>query len=108
MSGRLARGRELLRERLASRDQALPADPLVALLPPAAVAPGLIRATVQAAVPFATGRVTGPGALSASVAALAEEVLRALSGPRWRWLTLFALALLLAGAVACLFGFDSF
>jgi RNA polymerase sigma factor (sigma-70 family) len=75
VQGRLARGREMFRERLARRGVALPAVTLAALLgtqaAPAAVSAELTRMTVQGALLFATD------ATAAGVpAALAQEVLR--------------------------------
>jgi len=78
VSGRLARARELLRRRLTRRGLALPASGVVALLAAGAAttaAPAaLVQLTTRAALTFATGQE-----MSSAAAALAEEVLRAMS-----------------------------
>ena len=90
LSSRLARARELLRDRLAKRGLALGAGAFAAGLPrdvsAAAVRPALAKATVQAALRYATG-----GVVPWSVTALTEGVLK----------TMF-LTKLKAGAVALL------
>ncbi len=77
LSSRLARARELLRDRLAKRGLALGAGALAAGLPhdvsAAAVRPALANATVQAALRYATG-----GVVPWSVTSLTEGVLKAM------------------------------
>jgi RNA polymerase sigma factor (sigma-70 family) len=105
MSYRLARGRELLRERLANRGLTLAAVPFAALLSrevlTTPVSAALAHATVDAALLFAAGKLAAGGAVSAA-AGLAEQVLAALAGPRGRWQALVLLAggLTLLGAAA--------
>jgi Sigma-70, region 4 len=94
MSHRLARGRELLRERLESRFAGLsiatPALWLAEHLQPAIVSPVLAQATVQAAVIMAGAKVAAAGAavISASVRELRDATLRSLgqSPKGWSWL----------------------
>lgn len=102
VAGRLARARDLLRERLAKRGLALSAGALPAALAPevvsAAVPPTLLATTIQAGVQLAAGEATGSG-LSASVAALSEAVLRGMWLGRLRLAVLvLALGLTLTGA----------
>jgi RNA polymerase sigma factor (sigma-70 family) len=102
MSYRLARGRELLRERMENRRRQAPAGffaLLLALRPEGGFLPDpLIDTTVQAAVGLAGGQ-TGTVLVSPAVGSLVEASLRHRGG---RWLTA-ALALLLATA-ALVFG----
>jgi RNA polymerase sigma factor (sigma-70 family) len=101
MSYRLARGREMLCERLRHHDLVLPAGLFVFLLAreggpvpvPAALVDGLTRAA-QYAVSHAT---LAGGGISASVRELAEAVLRAMAGGRRRGALLAFLAVVLAG-----------
>ena len=75
LSSRLARARKLLRDRLAKRGLALGAGVFAAGLPrdvsAAAVRPALAKATVQAALRYATG-----GVVPWSVTSLTEGVLK--------------------------------
>ena len=77
---RLARGRELLRLRLLRRGVALSAGSLAAASAPLAQAAtlriGLVKETVQAALPFAASEGAAAGALSPNVVALTEGVLK--------------------------------
>ncbi len=95
---RVARGRDLLRRRLARQGLALSAAGLAALLSaraaPAAAPAALVRAVVQAAVPSAAGQMA---LCSPRVAALVKEGLRALVLAR---LKTVAAVLVLAGVVA--------
>lgn len=94
MSHRLARGRELLRERLQSRFAGLsiatPALWLAEHLQPVVVSPVLAQATVHAAVIMAGAKVAAAGAavISASVRELRDATLRSLgpSSKSWSWL----------------------
>jgi RNA polymerase sigma factor (sigma-70 family) len=99
MSWRLARGRDLLRERLAGRGTPLVALPPVAVLTPCAaegLPAGLVLSTLEAVARAGTGAASLP----ASLAALVEEVLKALSDRPPRWVLVLLLALLLGGAGA--------
>jgi RNA polymerase sigma-70 factor (ECF subfamily) len=110
MSHRLARARELLRERLQPRLAALssllPAIFLADRLPAEVVSPLLAQTTMQAAATLVGVKmgVVGAGVLSASVRELMEATLRDLA-PSWRrWLLgALLLALLLFGACAAIY-----
>jgi RNA polymerase sigma factor (sigma-70 family) len=104
MSARLARGRELLRDRLASRNRAVPPVLLASLLarvPEAASVPAHLReVTVQAALSLAAGGVAG--SLSPAVRALVEGTGKATGSGRSAVLVALLLALaalMLGGAV---------
>ncbi|OAI54352.1 hypothetical protein AYO44_03525 [Planctomycetaceae bacterium SCGC AG-212-F19] len=77
VSGQLARGRDLLRHRLARRGVALSAGAVVAALGAsaglAAVTPALVETTVQGALLFNAGKAVGTGA--AAAATLAQTTL---------------------------------
>jgi RNA polymerase sigma factor (sigma-70 family) len=108
MSHRLARGRELLRERLASRlaglSALLPLLPLAEYLQPAAVPPALAEVTVHAAVALVGAKMAAVGAslISDSVRELMEETLHSLAPSRWSWLLAAVLLLLLLLSVSVL------
>jgi RNA polymerase sigma factor (sigma-70 family) len=100
VKGRLARARDLLRQRLARRGLVLSAVGLTAALADASAAvaapPSLIQSTTQAAAAFAAGHVatlTG----SAKAVALATEGLRAMT---WMKLKLIGTAAVVATIVA--------
>jgi RNA polymerase sigma factor (sigma-70 family) len=99
MSHRLARGRQLLRDRLTGRlrtaPAALPAVFVTDPLEPAAVPPWLADATVRAALALAGAKVLAAGLTSASVLDLLETTLRSL-GTRPRWYLRLFLAVLAA------------
>jgi RNA polymerase sigma factor (sigma-70 family) len=81
VKGRLARARDLLRERLTRRGMALPAGAVAAVLSSdasAAVPPTLLLSTVKAAMLVAAGKAAVSGAVSAQAAALFEGVLNAM------------------------------
>jgi len=92
MSYRLARGRELLRERLESRlaglSILLPAIWLAEHLQPAVVSPLLATTTVQAAVVVVGAKIAAATCLiSASVRELRDATLRSLEPSQWgTWL----------------------
>jgi RNA polymerase sigma-70 factor (ECF subfamily) len=92
ISHRLARGRELLRERLAPRlgmlSGLLPAFPLTDFLEPSALPPLLAQTTAAAATALAGAKVAAVGAslISASVRDLMEETLESLAPSPWHWL----------------------
>jgi RNA polymerase sigma factor (sigma-70 family) len=98
MSHRLARGRELLRERLHARlgvlPILLPPSLLVGSLQPAAVPQWLAEMTVQAAATLAGGKMATATVISVSVRELLEATLRD-TAPSWRRWLLAALLLLL-------------
>jgi len=88
MSHRLARGRQMLRDRLTGRlrtaPAALPAVFLTDSLESATVPPWLADATVRAALALAGTKVLTAGLTSASVLNLLEATLRTLEArPRW-------------------------
>jgi RNA polymerase sigma factor (sigma-70 family) len=98
VKGRLARARDLLRDRLARRGLALSAAALTASLGRDAVAApvpaGLLDATLRAATSFAAGRMPA-GAVSALALALAQGALKTMTLTR---LAVITLLLFLAGA----------
>jgi hypothetical protein len=108
MSYRLARGRDLLRQRLESRLYGLtillPAILLADHLQPAAVPPFLAKLTAQMATLLVGGKTAMFGiAVSSSVRDLLEATLHGLMPSRWRWLfiaLLLALTLFSIGAAA--------
>ena len=104
MSHRLARGRELLRERLETRLAGLavllPAIWLAEHLQPVVVSPLLAKTTVQAAVALMGVKVAaaGAGIITASVRELTEATLQSLAPSRWPWFfAVFLLVLALFG-----------
>jgi RNA polymerase sigma factor (sigma-70 family) len=98
VSGRLARGRELLRRRLTGRGLAFSTALMATLLTQAhgsaAVPSALLSATVQAALTAGTGQAA---AVSATVIALVEGVLRDMFQTKLKFMTLGVLALALLG-----------
>ncbi len=104
MSQGLARGRDLLRRGLEARLAALPlvlsATWLAEHLQPAVVSPLLATTTVQTALIAAGAKIAAAGSaiLSASVRELADATLRSMAPSRWRWLFVaFLLVLILSG-----------
>lgn len=94
MSARLSRGRELLRERMNGRQNALPAGLFLTLLiqqaGPSAVPAAVVEGAIQAAA----------GTIPPAVAALAQAVVGAMNAAWWRALIaaiLIGAALLLSG-----------
>jgi RNA polymerase sigma factor (sigma-70 family) len=102
MSSRLARGREMLRERLTRRGLAFAGLPFSDLLSqnaaPTALPLWLVNATVQAAALTVAGKAAG--ALSPAIAALLETAPKARLLTRYRLAVALFLALILAGAAA--------
>jgi RNA polymerase sigma factor (sigma-70 family) len=100
LRSRLARARDKLRISLTRRGVALPALGLGAVLWPgsvrASIPPLLCDSTTRAAIQFAA-RHTAGGAVSASVTALAQEVLKSMLIHK---LKLIAMSLILVAAVA--------
>ena len=82
VSSRLARAREMLRQRLAGRGLALTVGSLAAALSQgaasAAVPAPLVGSTVQAATLFAAGKAAAAGIVSAKVVTITEGVLKAM------------------------------
>lgn len=101
LSSRLARGRSLLRDRLARRGVALGAGGLAALLPEpvtAAALPGpLAEATVRLAFSYMAGGAAA-GTVPAAVASLADGVSIMIAGSKWK-LSLAATALVAAAGL---------
>ena len=102
LRSRLARAREKLRRGLTRRGVALSAAALAAALSSrsasAAITPHLCNITTRAATSFTAGQATR-GIVSASVCALAQEVLRAMLFTRLKLITLilFVLAAVATG-----------
>jgi RNA polymerase sigma factor (sigma-70 family) len=93
VSSRLARAREMLRDRLARRGVVVPAATLAAFLVPASV-----RAAVRPAVVAATAEVAvGLAPISPTVLALSHEVLKAMTLVKWNLLSAVAVAVALTG-----------
>jgi RNA polymerase sigma factor (sigma-70 family) len=106
---RVARGRKLLRDRLAGRGLTLSATALAALLvagtAPAAAPAALARATLKAALSFAAGKAAA-ALCSNSVAGLAEGGLKAMSQSKLKVsLAVLLAAGFLSGAAALAHGF---
>jgi RNA polymerase sigma factor (sigma-70 family) len=99
MAARLARGRELLRERLRAGGVAYPAVALLALLGQgaAAVPARLYATTVQAALAVAAGKAVL--AISPAVLDLMESTMKALTPRRWRGVAILLAVVLLAAIV---------
>jgi RNA polymerase sigma factor (sigma-70 family) len=79
--GRLARARELLRQRLSQRGLTLSGAALAATLtePSSAPAATAVAAVTRMATLFALGQAPGSGAVSLSVASLAQDALQAMT-----------------------------
>jgi RNA polymerase sigma factor (sigma-70 family) len=110
ISYRLARGRELLRERLESRlaglSILLPAIWLAEHLQPAVVSPLLVTTTVHAAAIAAGAKIAAAATclISASVRELRDATLRSLAPSRSSWLfTAFVLLLTLSSIGGAVF-----
>lgn len=114
MSHRLARGREMLRERLEGRlaglSILLPAIWLAEHLQPAVVSPVLATTTVQAAVALTGAKVAAAMTklISASVRDLKDETLHSLTPSRQSWLftafvVLFSVSVIGASVAIVLF-----
>jgi RNA polymerase sigma factor (sigma-70 family) len=100
VAGKLSRGRDLLRDRLARRGLALSAGALALLLgkqaASAAVPAGLATATVHAATVATAGNIVGGSGVSAQAAALADGALKAMAAVKLK----VAAAVLAVTAVA--------
>lgn len=78
--GRLARARELLRQRLSRRGLTLSGAALTAaLVEPSSAPAALVAAVARMAALFALGQAAGGGTVSTSVATLAQDALQAMS-----------------------------
>jgi RNA polymerase sigma factor (sigma-70 family) len=108
LRGRVDRGRERLRAQLVRRGVALSAALFGTALADCAlagtIAPAFMDSTVRAAALVAAGQAASPGAISAQVAALAEEVSRTMFTFKLRTAVL---ALLIVGVLSGVFGFHS-
>ncbi|HJZ57135.1 MAG TPA: sigma-70 family RNA polymerase sigma factor [Gemmataceae bacterium] len=93
VSSRLARAREMLRERLARRGVIVPATALAAFL-----IPGSLRAAVPpSAVTAAAEVAAGLAPISPTVLILSHEVLQAMTLVKWKLLGAVAVAVALTG-----------
>jgi RNA polymerase sigma factor (sigma-70 family) len=96
LRSRLARARDKLRDGLARRGIVVPAAALGAVLAPrsasASVPPLLCESTTRAAIAFAARHAATGGALSATAAALAQEVLGTMLIHKLRLVVIAALA----------------
>ncbi len=104
VSSRVARGRELLRQRLGRRGLTLSAGTLAAILSSAGAAAALpaplVNSTVEAAMTIAAGKVAAAGVISAKVAALTQGVIQAMFLTKLKIATAVVLALGLIAASA--------
>ncbi len=104
VSGRLARARDLLRNRLTRRGLALSTGVLVTALSEnaaSAVMPAvLVDSTVKAAVLIAVGKSAAAGAVSAQVAVLTEGVMKTMFVTKLKILAAVVLAVSVAGTGA--------
>ncbi|HLN27387.1 MAG TPA: sigma-70 family RNA polymerase sigma factor [Gemmataceae bacterium] len=106
VSGRLARARDLLRHRLIRRGFVLSSSGVAATLiesiSTAAAPPGLVNATVHAALTFGQGAAV-QGAVSASAARLAEAIMKKMifANARVCLSVVFAVSVLAVSAAAC-------
>jgi RNA polymerase sigma factor (sigma-70 family) len=98
VSIRVARARELLRDRLTRRGLALPAAlagvTLLSETASAAIPKGLAESTINVAMQVATGKATVAGVVSAAVAQLTEGVIKTMSMTK---LTVIATGVLVVG-----------
>jgi RNA polymerase sigma factor (sigma-70 family) len=104
--GRVARARDLLRQRLTRRGLTLSGGMLVAALSSneatAAVSTTMLQATVRAALLEAAGQGAAAGAFSAPVTRLGEAVLREMAGGRLKLVLAVLLAVVVAGGAGAL------
>lgn len=109
LSSRLAKGRELLAQRLARHGVALSAGALTAVLAEqasAALMPGLVASTVQAATLAALGQ-SAAGLVSAQVVALSQGVMKTMFLDKLKVVSLMFLGVLLGGVGVGLVGLPS-
>jgi RNA polymerase sigma factor (sigma-70 family) len=99
--GRLARARELLRQRLSRRGVTLSGAALLAAMTETSNAPGAtVSAVAKMAALFALGQTAGKGAVSLPVAALAQSALQAMSLAKLKMTVIVLLALSVCAAGA--------
>jgi RNA polymerase sigma factor (sigma-70 family) len=102
IAARLARARERLRQRLTRRGVTLSAGALTSLMAENALAGAvtseLVRATVQAALAYASGKTVAVGVLSAKAVVLTEGVLQMIWYAKMKLVGVVLLAVVLAGA----------
>jgi RNA polymerase sigma factor (sigma-70 family) len=109
LSSRLAKARDLLAQRLARHGVALSASALTAVLveqASAALTPGLVAATVQAATLAALGQ-SAAGLVSAQVVALSQGVMKTMFLDKIKVVSLMLLGVLLGGFGIGLVGLPS-
>lgn len=100
LAARLTRGREMLGKRLARRGVVLSGGSLAAALEQEAAASGptvLVTSTIKTASLFAVGQAAEAGAISVTVAALTEGVLKTMGLNKFKIVALALLALLVLG-----------
>ncbi len=109
VKSRLARARQLLRDRLSRRGQAMPAGLMIAQIGPGGACKAievmcgtLVESTVQAAASFAAGKAVGVGLISTRVAILIEEVLHTMFFTKLKLATALVLFLGAVGAAGVL------
>ena len=78
LSGRLSRGRDLLRKRLTRRGLSVPVGALVPSRASVGLSAPLVSATTRAARMIATGQTVSAGLISARVLRLSEEVVKSM------------------------------
>ncbi len=104
ISYRLARGRELLRQRLKDRHRALPSALFAALLArnaaPDQMPSALAELTVQAGMGLAGLKPLAPGLISPSVGLMVARALKAMAEGKWRGLGAILVAALLLALLA--------
>jgi RNA polymerase sigma-70 factor (ECF subfamily) len=110
MSKRLKRARNLLRDGLTRQGRSITSAALPALFEtaPAVVSESCKRAAIQAATLVATGKTAATGSATASVAALAEGVLREMSLEKLKLALSATLTLAFLTIGAGFFGFRAF
>jgi RNA polymerase sigma factor (sigma-70 family) len=93
---RMARARDVLRQRLARRGMVATGAVLTSSLAAQSVPAALLTATVRASLGFAARQATAAGVASAAATALAKGVLHAMTISKWKVLSAATLACVLA------------